>query len=207
MSKESRPKSLPRPRWHAAFLAMLPTIRRHARVCFRHRDPEAREELVQEVVANALNAYVRLVELGKAGIAYPYPLARYGVAQVRDNRRVGCRLNIRDVMSPYCQFNKNVTVERLDKYDALEEQWLEIVVEDRHAGPADIARVRLDFAAFLRSLPTRLRRIAKFLSRGETTTAAAEKFGVSAGRISQLRKELRLAWQRFVGDEPELAVA
>ena len=54
---------------------------------------------------------------GKADLAYAGVLARYGVAQVNDDRRVGGRLNIRDVSSEYCQRRKGVTVERLDKYN------------------------------------------------------------------------------------------
>ena len=84
---------------------------------------------------------------------------------------------------------------------------MEILVEDRHAGPADTARVRLDFAAWLKSLPYRVRRIAKVLANGETTTAAAEKFELSAGRVSQIRGELRQAWQRFQGEQPSPALA
>jgi hypothetical protein len=56
-------------------------------------------------------------------------------------------------------------------------------------------------------LPHRLRKIATFLANGETTTAAAKRFGVSLGRISQIRKELFLAWHSFQGEEPALAVA
>ncbi len=193
--------------WHAAFLRMLPAIRRYARIAFRDHDPESREELVQAVVCNALQAYVRLLERGRASIACPAPLAGFAVAQVRGNRRVGGHLNILDVLSLYCQQRKNITVERLDKFDSVEGEWQEILVEDHRAGPADIARARLDFAAFLRALPAKVRRIAKFLSRGETTTATARKFGLSPARISQLRQELKRAWHRFVGDEPEPAVA
>ena len=97
----------PVPAWHRELLAMLPKIVAHARVCFRHLKPEARGEAVQEVVCNALKAFVRLVELGKADIAYPSPLARYAVAQVRDGRKVGASLNIKDVLSPYCQRQKH----------------------------------------------------------------------------------------------------
>ena len=57
-----RPKSAP-PAWHAQFLAMLPVIRTQARFAFRHLDPEAREDAVEEAIANALVAFVRLVEL------------------------------------------------------------------------------------------------------------------------------------------------
>jgi len=42
--------------------------------------------------------------------------------------------------------------------------------------------------------------VAKFLANGETTTAAADKFNVSAGRISQLRRELQESWQEFLGE-------
>ena len=76
-----------------------------------------------------------------------------------------------------------------------------------HAGPAETAIVRIDFSTWLQLLPRRLRKIATFLANGETTTAAAKRFRVSQGRISQIRKELFLAWHRFQGEEPTLAVA
>ncbi len=129
----SRPASKPSPTWHQPFLAMLPAICKSARLAFRHLDPETREEQTQEVVCNALRAYVRLVQLGKVELAYPTVLARYGIAQVNDGRRVGGQLNIHDVSSVYCQQRKGVTVERLDKYDREEEAWREIVVEDKRA--------------------------------------------------------------------------
>ena len=195
------------PRWHQAFLAMLPQIATHARISFRHLDPEARQEAVQEVVANACQAYVRLVQLKKTDLAYPTVLARYGVAQVKDHRKVGGKLNVLDISSTYCQQRKGVVVERLDHFDDEEDQWREILVEDRRAGPAEVAATRMDFAAWLKSLPKRLRRIAKVLATGETTTAAAKKFGVCQGRISQIRMELKRAWQTFQGDEPGAAVA
>jgi hypothetical protein len=186
---------------------MLPAIRRHACIAFRHLRAEAREEVTQNVVASALSAFVRLVELGKADIAYAMPLARYAVRQYHDGRRMGNRMNIHDISSEYCQHKKNVVVDRLDKYDANEEEWQELVVEDKHAGPAEVAATRMDFSAWLSVLPRRLRKIATFLALGETTTAAAKRFHVSQGRISQVRKELLEAWRRFQGEEPALALA
>ena len=55
--------------WHDGFLEMLPSIRRHAYIAFRHLDDEAREDAVAEVVANALVAYVRLFEQGRSALA------------------------------------------------------------------------------------------------------------------------------------------
>ena len=194
------------PTWHAAFEAMLPVIETHAKVAFRHLDPDAREEAVQETVCNACRAYARLVELGKAAVAFPSALARFGVSQTREGRKVGGKLNCLDISSDYCQQKKNLLVERLDHYDSEEQAWAEILVEDRHVGPAETAIVRIDFATWLQLLPRRLRKIATFLAGGETTTAAAKRFCVSQGRISQIRKELFLAWHRFQGEEPALAV-
>ena len=110
-------------------------------------------------------------------------------------------------MSGYCQQRKYVVVEPLDKYDTEEECWQEILIEDKNAGPAATAIVRIDFSKWLQLLPHRLRKIAMFLANGETTTAAAKRFRVSQGRISQIRKDLFLAWHRFQGEESALAAA
>jgi hypothetical protein len=187
--------------WHEGFLAILPAIRLHALVSFRRLDPESRAEAVQNCIANSMIAYARLYELGKVELAYPGALARYAVAQTREGRIVGNRSNVRDVSSSYAQSKKGLSIERLDHFDRTEESWQEVLIQDRHAGPFDIVRTKLDFRAWLRLLPIRLRRIAKFLAGGETTTAAATKFGVSQARISQVRAELAASWRRFVGDE------
>jgi hypothetical protein len=92
----------PRPHWHRAFLALLPEILTHAKCAFSFLKPEARAEAVQEVVANACQAYSRLVEQNKTDITYPIALARYGVKQTRDHRKVGGHLNVQDVLSRYC---------------------------------------------------------------------------------------------------------
>jgi len=198
-------RRFPIPRWHKGFLLMLPSIRQHATVSFRHLNPEAREEAIQEVVCNALQAYVRLVQLKKVALAYPTVLAKFAVAQVKDNRKVGGKLNVLDISSPYCQQRKNITVERLDHFDEEDGQWQEVLIEDKHAGPADIATIRIDFTEWLRSLPGRLRRIAKLLATGEKPGIVAKKFNVCPGRISQIRKELFQTWQIFQGEIVPLA--
>jgi hypothetical protein len=192
----------PAPAWHKRLVEMLPAIRRHARIAFRHLRSEAREEAIEAVVCNACCALARLAELDKLDIAYASPLARYGVAQVRDGRKVGCKLNIRDVLSPYCQQRKRITVERLDKFDEEEGRWIEAVVEDHRTPPPDQAAFRCDFPAWLSSLTRRNRRIAEALALSHTTGHVAKRFKLSEGRISQIRTELKQGWQRFVGDEP-----
>ena len=190
------------PNWHPIFLAMLPTIRRCARHAFRHLPPEACEESIADVIANARVAFIRLVERDKVELAYPTALARFGIAQHKCGRRVGSKLNVLDITSAYCKAMKGVQVGRLDRYDAEEDAWREILIEDRRSGPAQIAASRMDFAGWLKTLGHRDRKLALKLATGETTGKVATLFRVSAGRISQIRRELMESWRRFVGDEP-----
>ena len=195
------------PAWHATFEAMIPVIKTHARIAFRHLPLEAREEAIQETICNACVAYARLEELGKTEVARASVLATFGVRQTRVGRKVGGTLNCCDVSSPYCQQKKNLLVERLDIRDMEEETWAEILVEDKHAGPAETAISRIDFSTWLKRLPGRLRKIALFLANGETTSATAKRFRLSQGRVSQIRKQLYLTWHQFQGDASDLAVA
>jgi hypothetical protein len=185
---------------HAAFLKLLPAIRRAAQISFRKAGPELRDDMVSEVIARAYVGFAALAERGQLERALPTPLARYAIAQVRAGRRVGSRLRIRDVMSQYAQFQKCFVVERLDKFDDEENCWEQLVVEDRRATPADVAICRIDFAAWLRSLGARIRKIALALARGETTTTVAKMFNVTAARISQLREWLKKSWEAFHGE-------
>lgn len=184
----------------AKFVALLPAIRRQARVAFRREPAERRGELVAEVVANCWVAFRRLVERGLEHRAYPTPLAQFAIRQVRSGRRVGTKLNVRDVLSEYCQRTKSVQVERLNRFDTQDAEWRAIVVEDRRATPADTAAARLDIAAWLATLPHREQRIARTLALGESTSTTAAKFRLTAARVSQIRGELRAAWEQFSGE-------
>ena len=193
------------PPWQEPFLAMLPAIQTHARCAFRHLDPEAREEAVEEAIANAFVAFARLVELGKTEVAYPTVLAGYAVAQFKDGRRVGNRRNGRDVLSSYAQKRNHIEVERLDRFDKKEGEWLEAVVEDHRTPIPDQVAFRCDFPAWLDTLSRRNRRIAESLAVGHTTGEVAHRFRVSPGRVSQLRAELHRSWQEYQSETPAAA--
>lgn len=195
------------PAWHSDFLAMLPAIRRYAGAAFYRLPPEAREEAVQEVTANALVAYVRLVELKKTDVAHPSVLAKYAIAQVCEGRRVGGRLRIREVLSQYAQRRKRFLVERLDHFDRDEGAWLEAVVEDRRTPVADQVAFRVDFPAWLAIRSRRDRRIAETLALGHSTTEVAKRFHVTASRISQKRRELEASWEEFHSGPARLVTA
>lgn len=183
------------------FEQLLPLIQKKAAYAFRHFKSEQKEELVAEAVANAYCAFVRLVRRGLESIAYSTPLALFAIKQIRSGRRVGTKLNTRDLMSEHTHGARGITVERLDQYQKEEEGWLEVVVEDRRSGPADVVATRLDFADWFASLPQRRRKIATTLAAGESTAQTAAMFRVSPSRVSQIRRELHASWRRFQGED------
>lgn len=186
--------------WHAEFLGMLPRITEYASFSFRHLTGDNRDEMVQEVIANSCAAYARLVEQGRTEAATWSTLARYSVRQVRAGRRVGTSLNVGDVCSQYCQRQKGVRVQCLARWDDQDQEWRELVVEDRNATPADVAAFRVDLREFLRSLSRRNRKLALQLAKGHATSWIAQRFQMSAGRVSQIRRKLCEAWHQFHGE-------
>jgi len=193
--RTSRPRLTPE--HYDQFLRMLPVITRMSSIAFCDRDPESREEATAEVIAVAYMMFVGLVQNGRETLAYPTPLAAFGIKQVKIGRKAATKLNCKDVSSEYARLKKGIVMERLSRFNKEDNSWQEIVVEDKHATPADVACVRIDFAAWLRTLSRRDRRISQSLAAGATAADAAQKFGVSSGRISQLRRELKNSWQKF----------
>jgi len=156
---------------------MLPAILKHAKCAFAYLKPEARQEAVQEVVASACQAFVRMVGKGKIDIAHPMALARHGFKQTRDHRKVRGHLNIGDPLGRYCQTRKGVVVEKLDHFHREENAWTEAVVDDtRTAQVSDsgIVASRADFADWLKTLDHRDRRIAESLSLGTPPATSRE---------------------------------
>ena len=191
----------PAPDWHRVFRSFLPQIVHHAKFAFRRLHGQDYQDAIQETIANALVGFVALVRRGKMSLCYPTVLAKYATAQIKDGRRVGNSLNVHEVLSPYAQRLKNFKVESIEHFDETENQWCEAVVQDTRSAPVpDTVAFRVDFADWLQSLRRRDRRIAEALSLGHTTSAVAKRFKVSAGRVSQLRRELAKSWKDFTSD-------
>jgi len=184
-------------------LALLPVIVNYLLPAFRKLRPEEKSEAVQEAVCNCWVAYARLVEQGRESLAFATVLARFAIAQVRSGRQVGGRLNIKDISSKYCQQRKRIRLGRLDRYDPVENCWQETIVEDHRTPILDQVCFRIDFPAWLDSLPPRDRKIAQCLAEGLSTTEVAHRFGLSMARISQLRREFEKSWLAFHGEEEE----
>jgi hypothetical protein len=116
------------------FLAMLPQIRRQASLAFRGLRAELREELIQEVIANAYQSSDRLAQQGKQAMAFPTPLAQFAIRQVRAGRRVGCRLNSQDILSGNARRTRGLIVESLEQLGPKSGTLNHLLIEDRKAG-------------------------------------------------------------------------
>ena len=161
----------------------------------RHNDKDSKQHAISESTRQ-----YGCSACGREHIASATPLARFAVAQVRQGRRVGGRLNSVDVSSEYCRAKKGVLLLSLDSPDQASGSCRELLVEDQRSTPADVAAARIDIDQWLTTLPGRRRRLAELLATGETTSDAAVAFSISRGRVSQLRRELRRAWLTFQGD-------
>ena len=175
------------------FESLLPSIKRVARYAFRRLRMDEREECIAEAVANAFLAFRRLVKRGLTSLVYPTALAKFAVRQVVEGRRVGSRLNVRDVLSQYAQRKKGLRVERLCEAHLRGKEAGHQCI-DMRADPAELAACRIDFRDWLATLSPFKRDVALRVIAGEKTSEAALLFGVTRARISQLRRELAADW-------------
>ena len=182
------------------FLSMLPAFVGYARKALRNLPPEAREDALCEVVANTFVAFTRLVERGKKDLAYPTVLARYAVAQFHAGRRVSGSLNSKELYSALEQKKGDLRIVYIGTPREQRGGWKELLIDSHRMSVADLAALRVDFPAWLDTLPRRTRRIAEDLAMGERTRDVAKKNRLSPGRVSQLRRELEGSWKEFVGE-------
>ena len=134
------------------------------------------------------------------GSGYPTVLARYGIRQVNEGRRVGSKLNVKDVSSEYCRQKKGFVLQRLDRFHKYEGAWLEAVVEDRRTPVPDQVWFRIDFPRWLSRLSGRDRRMAEALAVGSRPGEVAKELGVCPAQISRKRREFHDSWQAFHGE-------
>jgi len=106
-------------------------------------------------------------------------------------------MSSKEPLSRYAQL-KSRTIHR--------EPWIDVLVDDRRASIADQVAIRIDAREWLATLSRRTKQIAKDLAVGFSTSEVARKHGVTAGRISQLRRTLQKSWLDFQGELSPYAV-
>jgi hypothetical protein len=191
--------------WQANFLTLMPTVQTHARIQFANLPADQREEAIQEAVASACISYRTLVAQGKLHRVRPSALADFAVKHVRSGRHVGGQQNSNDVHSELAQKKHGLQLQSLAAPQKDQQAWQALLTEDRRMWPAELAAFRLDFAEWLRGFPRRDRRIITALASGERASAVADQFGLSAGRVSQLRRRFEHDWHVFQAEVVPMA--
>ena len=160
------------------------------------------EEATAEAVAGALVNFVRLIKRGRKPHEFASRLARFAVLRVLAGRLSSCPDRNRDVLSRLGRQRRGISVQSLDSDKILTRNgWQEILIEDGRSTPAEVAASRIDLSAWLSSMTARYRRIAEALAAGDKTYEVAAKFKLSAGRVSQLRREFEISWQKFQSED------
>jgi hypothetical protein len=181
-------------------------VERHARVFFRHlKCPDRKQDAVNECLALAWKWFVRLAEQGKDASQFPSALADFAARRVNGGRRLCGQEKATDVLSPAAQQRRGLTVSPLPDGSSLRGNVFAEALADNTVTPIpDQVVFRLDWPAWLRTRTDRDRRLIADMALSERTSFLARKFGISPGRVSQLRQEYHADWEQFCSDPDEM---
>lgn len=157
---------------------VLPAVERLARHCFRSERQAA--EMVLDAVSLAWEGFQTAPpEATVASIAFfAVQGVRHGRQFSRSERSIDCPRRQRR--------------EEIERAHVGPEQFARVGDD-----PAEVAMVTVDFASWAAALPAKQREVLLAVLQGETTNDLVELLGVSAGRISQMRRQLLESWAQF----------
>jgi hypothetical protein len=184
---------------HSGFLALLPRIAVHARICCRHlKCSHQKEDFIAEAVALAWTWYVRLQERGKDAADFPSALAGFAARRVRSGRRLCRKESSKDVFTRSAQARHKFNVAPLPSVSRLGDNVFDDALRDNMQTPVpDQVCFRCDFPRWQGTRSDRDRRLIDDLMTGERTGDVARKHRLSPARVAQLRREFHEDWEEF----------
>jgi DNA-directed RNA polymerase specialized sigma24 family protein len=157
------------------------------------------QELVQDTTATAAAMIDAMEKSGKKPI--PSSIAYYSIQRTKSGRR-SYGDNRTDVMNPgYLMDNESSVCSMQAPVGGEDEDFT--VVDMIASKSEDIsARVlrQIDWAAFVKTLEARKRKIVEMLMLGFTTSDIARLLKVTSARIVQLKREIAQDIRKFMGD-------
>ena len=130
----------------------------------------------------------------------PGTLATFAVRFVKNGRHVGGHQDsARDCLSPLAQRHHAFNTTSLGSLND-PSGWNQLVAARGRYSIPDAAAFRIDFARWLKTLAHRDRRIIAAFIRGDGTQEVAGRFGITEGRVSQLRRRYENQWRLFQGE-------
>jgi len=191
---------LSREKIHQEFVRALPRIETHAAIVFRSvRCSHRKADLIAEAVALAFQWWLRLRRRGKNPNRFVSAIATFAARAAGSGRRVCGQEKARDVLSPRAQRRHSFTVRSLPAFSTLTTSPLAEALADNTRTPVDEqVAFRFDFPAWVATYDARKRNLIEAMAQGERTLDLADDFGMSPGRVSQLRREFLVAWMAFI---------
>jgi hypothetical protein len=181
--------------------AVLPRVEAHGRIYFRHvRCQHHKEELLAEMAALSWRWFVRLVRRGKDVLQFANTLAHYAARAINSGRRLGGQERARDAMSASAQRKRGAVCSLAKAGSLLGGPLAEALLDNTVSPVPDQVAFRLDFPVWRRTRSERDRRMIDAMMTGESTAVLARLFGVSAARISQMRRAFHADWHAFCGE-------
>ena len=119
------------------------------------------------------------------------------VKAVRGDRHVGSGQSSKDAMSRLAQRKHGFRVRRLPGCMPSNGRPTLLNCEDHRTPLPDAVAFRIDFSDWCDRFNDRKRKVLLALAEGSAAWEVAERFGLSEGRISQLRREYESSWQRM----------
>jgi hypothetical protein len=171
------------------FTQRLPAMQRTARLHFLGFPPEVRQEMVANTIAICWKFFYGLFLQGR--VDHPNILTScvyYAIRHTVCGRTVQSKTRAKDAFE-----HRRSGKVRFEEFD------LNHFV-GRNTPVVDQVSFRVDVPMFLNTLNGRERRLALDLAFGMTTGEAAEKYGLSAGRISQFRTKFKRRYEEFFAE-------
>lgn len=207
---------------HKQFLELLPFIETHGQITFRYlRCPHRRADALQEMRALGWLWHLQLAQRGKDAREFVASFVTFLARSVKCGRRLAGMEKSKDALCQQAQqrhgfcvqalpFSLRAPIENLygDPHSQEIQDALEEILQDNTQTPVpEQVAFRQDFPAWRRTRCQRDRRVIEDLILGERTLDVADKYGMSPGRVSQLRRDFMEDWTRFTDAEPAGAPA
>jgi len=192
------------------FTRTISAVEDAVKFAFRRRlRPQEYEEALADAKAAAWSAWAGLIKRGKDPLAVGvHGIASNAIRYVRNGRKLGCGTPGRGAMDVYhrkAQARCGFMLVSLDSFEEMPTEpfgkggWRDWLAEAKTCTPADLAASRIDLAGWLSRLPERKRRFFEMLAQGHDGIVVARRLGLSPGRVSQVRAELKASWREFQG--------
>ena len=130
-------------------------------------------------------------------------LACYAARAVSAVAALPRQLKAKDVLSEVAQQRLGFYVGKIPDFSTLSENPLaEALIDNTRSPVPEQVQFRVDFPGWLTTRTDRDRRIINDMAMGQRTLDLSKRFGISPGRISQLRREFHDDWLRFCDELP-----